>query len=113
MLTKITIIPNGAFAGFQDLEKIEISQNDVLTSIEANVFSNSPQLHEIRIEKANSLVYIDQEAFQNLPKLKYLLISNTGIHFIPVVSKIQSLQMVLLYVLTNYIPPASRSRFLV
>ncbi|KAE8600745.1 hypothetical protein XENTR_v10013388 [Xenopus tropicalis] len=76
MLTKITIIPNGAFAGFQDLEKIEISQNDVLTSIEANVFSNSPQLHE-------------------------MLISNTGIHFIPVVSKIQSLQMVLLEIQDN------------
>ncbi|NP_001243189.1 follicle stimulating hormone receptor L homeolog precursor [Xenopus laevis] len=101
MLTKITVIPNGAFAGFQDLEKIEISQNDVLTSIEAYAFSNSPQLHEIRIEKANSLVNIDPEAFQNLPKLKYLLISNTGIHFIPVVSKIQSLQMVLLEIQDN------------
>uniref|UniRef100_A0A8C0IJS7 Follicle-stimulating hormone receptor n=1 Tax=Chelonoidis abingdonii TaxID=106734 RepID=A0A8C0IJS7_CHEAB len=51
---------------------IEISQNDALEVIEANVFSNLPKLHEIRIEKANNLVYIDQDAFQNLPSLKYL-----------------------------------------
>ncbi|XP_053568187.1 follicle-stimulating hormone receptor isoform X2 [Bombina bombina] len=81
--------------------EVEISQNDVLKSIEANVFSNSPQLQEIRIEKANNLVNIDQDAFQNLPKLKYLLISNTGINFIPAVSKIQSLQTMLLEIQDN------------
>ncbi|KAM8946507.1 follicle-stimulating hormone receptor [Pelodytes ibericus] len=101
ILTKVTVIPKGAFSGFEDLEKIEISQNDVLKSIEANVFSNIPQLQEIRIEKANNLVNIDRDAFQNLPKLKYLLISNTGIHFIPAVSKIQSLQIVLLEIQDN------------
>ncbi|XP_063297549.1 follicle-stimulating hormone receptor isoform X2 [Pelobates fuscus] len=100
ILTKITVITKGAFSGFQDLEKIEISQNDMLKSIEANVFSNIPQLQEI-IEKANNLVNIDRDAFQNLPKLKYLLISNTGIHFIPTVSKIQSLQIVLLEIQDN------------
>ncbi|XP_075451975.1 follicle-stimulating hormone receptor isoform X4 [Ascaphus truei] len=102
VLTKVMVIPKGAFSGFEDIENIyqlsiqyilsnlpsnklqryvcaekeahirEISQNDVLKSIEAYVFSNIPQLQEIRIEKANNLVNIDRDAFQNLPKLKYL-----------------------------------------
>ncbi|KAM6085394.1 follicle-stimulating hormone receptor isoform 4-T4 [Theristicus caerulescens] len=72
VLTKMRVIPKGAFAGLGDLEKIEVSQNDALEVIEANVFSNLPKLHEIRIEKANNLVYIDQDAFQHLPSLRYL-----------------------------------------
>uniref|UniRef100_A0A8C5ME46 Follicle-stimulating hormone receptor n=1 Tax=Leptobrachium leishanense TaxID=445787 RepID=A0A8C5ME46_9ANUR len=76
MLTHITVLPEGAFAGLHDLEKIEISQNDMLKSIEANVFSNIPQLQEIRIEKANNLVNIDRDAFQNLRMLKYLEIQD-------------------------------------
>ncbi|XP_015334957.1 follicle-stimulating hormone receptor isoform X1 [Marmota marmota marmota] len=101
VLTKLQVIPKGAFAGFGDLEKIEISQNDVLEVIEADVFSNLPKLHEIRIEKANNLLYIDPEAFQNLPNLRYLLISNTGIKHLPAVHKIQSLQKVLLWLNKN------------
>nr|XP_044627724.1 follicle-stimulating hormone receptor isoform X6 [Equus asinus] len=79
VLTKLRVIPKGAFSGFGDLEKIEISQNDVLEVIEANVFSNLPKLHEIRIEKANNLLYIDHDAFQNLPNLQYLRLSKNGI----------------------------------
>uniref|UniRef100_A0A8C3VZ76 Follicle-stimulating hormone receptor n=1 Tax=Catagonus wagneri TaxID=51154 RepID=A0A8C3VZ76_9CETA len=101
VLTKLRVIPKGAFSGFGDLEKIEISQNDVLEVIEANVFSNLPKLHEIRIEKANNLLYIDPDAFQNLPNLRYLLISNTGIKHLPAVHKIQSLQKVLLWLSKN------------
>ncbi|XP_036291161.1 follicle-stimulating hormone receptor isoform X2 [Pipistrellus kuhlii] len=101
VLTKLRVIPKGAFSGFGDLEKIEISQNDVLEVIEANVFSNLPKLHEIRIEKANNLLYIDPDAFQNLPNLRYLLISNTGIKHFPTVHKIQSLQKVLLWLSKN------------
>ncbi|XP_007190104.2 follicle-stimulating hormone receptor isoform X1 [Balaenoptera acutorostrata] len=101
VLTKLQVIPKGAFSGFGDLEKIEISQNDVLEVIEANVFSNLPKLHEIRIEKANNLLYIDPDAFQNLPNLRYLLISNTGIKHLPAVHKIQSLQKVLLDIQDN------------
>ncbi|XP_022429600.1 follicle-stimulating hormone receptor isoform X3 [Delphinapterus leucas] len=101
VLTKLQVIPKGAFSGFGDLEKIEISQNDVLEVIEANVFSNLPKLHEIRIEKANNLLYIDPDAFQNLPNLRYLLISNTGIKHLPAVHKIQSLQKVLLWLSKN------------
>ncbi|XP_060024648.1 follicle-stimulating hormone receptor isoform X2 [Lagenorhynchus albirostris] len=101
VLTKLQVIPKGAFSGFGDLEKIEISQNDVLEVIEANVFSNLPKLHEIRIEKANNLLYIDPDAFQNLPNLQYLLISNTGIKHLPAVHKIQSLQKVLLWLSKN------------
>ncbi|XP_025116348.2 follicle-stimulating hormone receptor isoform X5 [Bubalus bubalis] len=78
VLTKLRVIPKGAFSGFGDLEKIEISQNDVLEVIEANVFSNLPKLHEI-IEKANNLLYIDPDAFQNLPNLRYLWLSKNGI----------------------------------
>ncbi|KAL6091723.1 hypothetical protein STEG23_016551, partial [Scotinomys teguina] len=72
VLTKLRVIPKGSFSGFEDLEKIEISQNDVLEVIEADVFSNLPKLHEIRIEKANTLLSINPEAFQNLPNLRYL-----------------------------------------
>ncbi|XP_044909259.1 follicle-stimulating hormone receptor isoform X3 [Felis catus] len=101
VLTKLRVIPKGAFSGFGDLEKIEISQNDVLEVIEANVFFNLSKLHEIRIEKANNLLYIDTDAFQNLPNLRYLLISNTGIKHFPAVHKIQSLQKVLLWLNKN------------
>nr|ABG77649.1 follicle stimulating hormone receptor [Bubalus bubalis] len=101
VLTKLRVIPKGAFSGFGDLEKIEISRNDVLEVIEANVFSNLPKLHEIRIEKANNLLYIDPDAFQNLPNLRHLLISNTGIRHLPAVHKIQSLQKVLLDIQGN------------
>ncbi|XP_069810452.1 follicle-stimulating hormone receptor-like isoform X2 [Dendropsophus ebraccatus] len=98
--TRIVVIPNGTFSGFQELTNIEISENYDLKSIEANVFSNSPQLQEI-IEKANSLEHIDRDAFWNLPMLKYLFIYNTGIHFIPAVSKIQSLEIVFLDIQDN------------
>ncbi|XP_021042101.1 follicle-stimulating hormone receptor isoform X2 [Mus caroli] len=101
VLTKLRVIPKGSFSGFWDLEKIEISQNDVLEVIEADVFSNLPKLNEIRIEKANNLLYINPEAFQNLPSLRYLLISNTGIKHLPAVHKIQSLQKVLLWLNKN------------
>ncbi|XP_056424022.1 follicle-stimulating hormone receptor isoform X3 [Hyla sarda] len=99
--TKIVVIPNGTFSGFEELTNIEISENYDLKSIEANVFSNNPQLQEIRIEKANSLNHIDLDAFWNLPMLKYLFIYNTGIHFIPAVSKIQSLEIVFLDIQDN------------
>nr|XP_003417660.1 follicle-stimulating hormone receptor isoform X2 [Loxodonta africana] len=101
VLTKLQVIPKGAFSGLEDLEKIEISQNDVLEVIEADVFANLPKLHEIRIEKANNLLHIDPAAFQNLPNLRYLLISNTGIKHLPAVHKIQSLQKVLLWLNKN------------
>ncbi|XP_075719301.1 follicle-stimulating hormone receptor isoform X2 [Rhinoderma darwinii] len=98
--TRIVVIPNGALSGFEELTNIEISENYDLKSIEANVFSNNPQLQEI-IEKANSLEYIDRDAFWNLPMLKYLLIYNTGIHSIPAVSRIQSLEIVFLDIQDN------------
>ncbi|XP_062934706.1 follicle-stimulating hormone receptor isoform X2 [Cynocephalus volans] len=111
VLTKLRVIPKGAFSGFEDLEKIEISQNDVLEVIEADVFSNLPKLHEIRIEKANNLLYINPEAFQNLPNLRYLLISNTGIKHLPAVHKIQSLQKVLLWLNKNGIQEVHNCAF--
>ncbi|XP_064565435.1 follicle-stimulating hormone receptor isoform X2 [Zonotrichia leucophrys gambelii] len=156
VLTKMRVIPKGAFTGLVDLEKMwthqartteastdravpsaisprreemqksinptrnadihkshiycghqaakltrEISQNDALEVIEANVFSNLPKLHEIRIEKANNLVYIDKDAFQHLPSLRYLLISNTGLRFLPAVHKVHSFQKVLLWLNKN------------
>ncbi|XP_068042656.1 follicle-stimulating hormone receptor isoform X3 [Anomalospiza imberbis] len=72
VLTKMRVIPKGAFTGLVDLEKIEISQNDALEVIEANVFSNLPKLHE-------------------------MLISNTGLRFLPAVHKVHSFQKVLLF----------------
>ncbi|XP_072265827.1 follicle-stimulating hormone receptor isoform X2 [Pyxicephalus adspersus] len=98
--TKIMVLTDGAFSGFEELTNIEISENYDLKSIEANVFSNNPQLQEM-IEKANSLEHIDQNAFWNLPMLKYLFIYNTGIHIIPAVSRIQSLEIVFLDIQDN------------
>ncbi|XP_063157734.1 follicle-stimulating hormone receptor isoform X1 [Candoia aspera] len=100
-LTKIRIIPKGAFSGFGEVEKIEISQNDALETIESDVFSHLPKLYEIRIEKANNLVYIDRYAFQNLPSLRYLLISNTAIRFLPAVNQVHTLQKVVLDIQDN------------
>ncbi|XP_068089172.1 follicle-stimulating hormone receptor isoform X2 [Hyperolius riggenbachi] len=98
--TKIVVIPKGAFSGFEELTTIEISENYDLKSIEANVFSNNPHLQEM-IEKANSLENIDRNAFWNLPMLKYVLIYNTGVHIIPAVSRIQSLEIVFLDIQDN------------
>ncbi|XP_046769138.1 follicle-stimulating hormone receptor isoform X4 [Gallus gallus] len=113
VLTKMRVIPKGAFTGLHDLEKIEISQNDALEIIEANVFSSLPKLHEIRIEKANKLMKIDQDAFQHLPSLRYLLISNTGLSFLPVVHKVHSFQKVLLDVQDNiHIRTIERNTFM-
>ncbi|XP_064020382.1 follicle-stimulating hormone receptor isoform X1 [Pogoniulus pusillus] len=113
VLTKMRVIPEGAFAGLGDLEKIEISQNDALEVIEANVFSRLPKLHEIRIEKANNLVSIDQDAFQHLPSLRYLLISNTGLHVLPALQKVHSFQKVLLDIQDNiHIRTIKRNSFL-
>ncbi|XP_044284808.1 follicle-stimulating hormone receptor isoform X1 [Varanus komodoensis] len=100
-LTKVRIIPKGAFSGFSEVEKIEISQNDALESVESDVFSNLPKLYEIRIEKANNLVYMDRYAFQTLPNLRYLLISNTAIRFLPAVNQVHSLQKVVLDIQDN------------
>ncbi|XP_039198666.1 follicle-stimulating hormone receptor-like isoform X2 [Crotalus tigris] len=99
-LTKIRIIPKGAFSGFGEVEKIEISQNDDLETIESDVFSHLPKLYEM-IEKANNLVYIDRNAFQKLPSLRYLLISNTAIRFLPVVNQVYALQKVVLDIQDN------------
>ncbi|XP_061481641.1 follicle-stimulating hormone receptor isoform X2 [Rhineura floridana] len=99
-LTKIRIIPKGAFSGFDEVEKIEISQNDALGTIESDVFSHLPKLYEM-IEKANNLVYIDRHAFQNLPNLRYLLISNTAIRFLPVINQVHSSLKVVLDIQDN------------
>uniref|UniRef100_A0A7N4UZE3 Follicle-stimulating hormone receptor n=1 Tax=Sarcophilus harrisii TaxID=9305 RepID=A0A7N4UZE3_SARHA len=96
--SKVTEIPSDIP---RNAVELEISQNDALEVIEADVFSNLPKLHEIRIEKANNLVLIDPKAFWNLPSLRYLLISNTGIKHLPAVYKIQSLQKVLLDIQDN------------
>ncbi|KFZ59891.1 Follicle-stimulating hormone receptor, partial [Podiceps cristatus] len=48
-----------------------------------------------------NLVYIDQDAFQHLPSLRYLLISNTGLRFLPAVRKVPSFQKVLLDIQDN------------
>ncbi|XP_030051699.1 follicle-stimulating hormone receptor isoform X1 [Microcaecilia unicolor] len=101
MLTKVTVIPTGVFSGLDVLQKIEITQNDALQTIEANAFSNLSTLNEIKIEKANSLVYIHPDAFQDLPNLRYLSISNTGISVVPAVSNIRSFQSVVLDIQDN------------
>ncbi|XP_053100214.1 follicle-stimulating hormone receptor isoform X2 [Hemicordylus capensis] len=111
-LTKVRVIPKGAFSGFGEVEKIEISQNDALERIESDVFSQLPKLHEI-IEKANNLVHIERYAFQNLPNLRYLLISNTGIQFLPDVNKVYSFLKVVLDIQDNiHIRKIERNSFL-
>nr|XP_056708971.1 follicle-stimulating hormone receptor [Euleptes europaea] len=112
-LTKVKVIPKGAFSGFDKVEKIEISQNDVLHKIESNVFSDLPNLLEIKIEKAVNLEIIEKDAFQTLPSLKYLVISNTGIKLLPTVNQIYSLQNFVLDIQDNiYIRRIGRNAFL-
>ncbi|XP_004369530.1 follicle-stimulating hormone receptor isoform X2 [Trichechus manatus latirostris] len=100
VLTKLRVIPKGAFSGFGDLEKMYVPANAVCECLELTLSSNL-RSHLVRIEKANNLLHIDPESFQNLPNLRYLLISNTGIKHLPAVHKIQSLQKVLLWLNKN------------
>ncbi|XP_027720844.1 follicle-stimulating hormone receptor isoform X3 [Vombatus ursinus] len=73
VLTKLQVIPRGAFSGFGDLEKIEISQNDALEVIEADVFSNLPKLHEIDIQDNINIRTIERNSFAGLSSESVIL----------------------------------------
>uniref|UniRef100_A0A2K6L8L0 Follicle-stimulating hormone receptor n=1 Tax=Rhinopithecus bieti TaxID=61621 RepID=A0A2K6L8L0_RHIBE len=105
VLTKLRVIQKGAFSGFGDLEKIEISQNDVLEVIEADVFSSLPKLHEILGDLLMAILgktTLKSHSF-SLTLILFLsrLISNTGIKHLPDVHKIHSFQKVLLDIQDN------------
>uniref|UniRef100_UPI0037E8A161 follicle-stimulating hormone receptor n=1 Tax=Semicossyphus pulcher TaxID=241346 RepID=UPI0037E8A161 len=113
--TQIRVIPPGVFRSLQHLEKLIISENDVLErigafafaglphltdiyisenvaleSVGALAFSDLPELTDIIITKSKHLRQIDPDAFKNLVKLRYLTISNTGLRIFPNFAKIQS-----------------------
>nr|ADE08459.1 follicle stimulating hormone receptor [Pseudolabrus sieboldi] len=113
--TQIRVIPQGALSGLQHLEKLTVSENDVLErigafaftglprltviyisgnvaleSIGAFAFSDLPELTDITITKSKYLRLIDPDAFRNIVKLRYLTISNTGLRIFPNFNKIQS-----------------------
>ncbi|XP_034563487.1 follicle-stimulating hormone receptor isoform X2 [Notolabrus celidotus] len=113
--TQIRVIPQGALSGLQHLEKLTVSENDVLErigafaftglprltvvyisgnvaleSIGAFAFSDLPELTDITITKSKYLRQIDPDAFRNIIKLRYLTISNTGLRIFPNFNKIQS-----------------------
>ncbi|CAJ1080215.1 follicle-stimulating hormone receptor isoform X1 [Xyrichtys novacula] len=113
--TQIRVIPRGVFRGLQHLEKLTLSENDMLERIDAfafvglprltdiyisgNValesigafaFSDLPELIDITITKSKHLRQIDVDALRNIVKLRYLTITNTGLKIFPNFSKIQS-----------------------
>ncbi|XP_065806043.1 follicle-stimulating hormone receptor [Labrus bergylta] len=97
-LEKLTITENNllerigafAFAGLPRLTHIYISENVALESIEAFAFSNLPELSEITITKSKHLRRIDSDAFRHIMKLQYMTISNTGLRVFPNFRQIQS-----------------------
>ncbi|XP_068610371.1 follicle-stimulating hormone receptor [Brachionichthys hirsutus] len=113
--TRIRAIPRGALAGLQHLQKLTVSENDVLTtiggfafaglprltnifisgnaaleSIGSSAFSDLPELFEITIAKSKHLSQIHPGAFKNIVKLQYLTISNTGLRVFPDFTMIRS-----------------------
>ncbi|XP_077359784.1 follicle-stimulating hormone receptor isoform X2 [Festucalex cinctus] len=113
--TQIRVICGNAFAGLQNLRKVEIidnralktvaslafsrlhrlanvfiSENSALESIGAFAFSDLPELNELIITKSKHLTYIHRDAFKDLVKLQRLIISHTGITTLPDFSKMHS-----------------------
>uniref|UniRef100_A0A3Q3Q6B0 Thyrotropin receptor n=1 Tax=Monopterus albus TaxID=43700 RepID=A0A3Q3Q6B0_MONAL len=88
--TQIRVIPQGALTRLQKLQKLTISENDMLESIGAFAFTGLLHLTNIWISASKHLTYIHPDAFKNIEKLRYLTISNTGLRIFPDFTKIRS-----------------------
>ncbi|XP_042250168.1 thyrotropin receptor-like [Thunnus maccoyii] len=90
--TKLSSIPQNAFASLANISHIYISDDDTLRYLERHSFHNLSWITHIQLTAIKTLSYIDPEAFKDLPKLKYLGITNTGLTSFPGLQYIQSTQ---------------------
>ncbi|KAM9831734.1 follicle-stimulating hormone receptor [Neosynchiropus ocellatus] len=88
--TQIRVIPRGAVTSLKLLQRLAITENIRLETIEAFAFADLPELVSITIKNCKHLKHIDRYAFRNLVKLNHLNIANTGLKVFPDFSKIQS-----------------------
>ncbi|XP_008299987.1 thyrotropin receptor-like [Stegastes partitus] len=92
MRTKLSSVPQNAFANLANISRVYISDDDTLRFLEKHSFHNLSRVTHIQLTDMKTLSYIDQEAFKDLPKLKYLGIINTGLTSFPGLQHIQSSQ---------------------
>ncbi|XP_070845160.1 thyrotropin receptor-like [Chaetodon trifascialis] len=90
--TKLTSIPQNAFANLANISRIYISDDDALRYLERHSFHNLSRVTHIQLTGIKKLSYIDQEAFKELSNLKYLGITNTGLTSFPGLQHIRSSQ---------------------
>uniref|UniRef100_A0A8C4NY81 Thyrotropin receptor n=2 Tax=Dicentrarchus labrax TaxID=13489 RepID=A0A8C4NY81_DICLA len=90
--TKLSSVPQNAFANLANVSHIYISDDDTLRSLERHSFHNLSRVTHIQLTGMKTLSFIDQEAFKDLPNLKYLGITNTGLTSFPGLQYIQSSQ---------------------
>uniref|UniRef100_A0A3Q1EZ77 Thyrotropin receptor n=1 Tax=Acanthochromis polyacanthus TaxID=80966 RepID=A0A3Q1EZ77_9TELE len=88
--TKLSSVPQNAFANLANISHIYISDDDTLKYLERHSFHNLSRVTHIQLTDMKTLSYIDKEAFKDLPKLKYLGITNTGLTSFPGLQYIQS-----------------------
>uniref|UniRef100_A0A4W6CC77 G-protein coupled receptors family 1 profile domain-containing protein n=1 Tax=Lates calcarifer TaxID=8187 RepID=A0A4W6CC77_LATCA len=90
--SKLSSIPQNAFANLNNISHIYISDDDTLRYLEKHSFHNLSRVTHIQLTGMKILSYIDQEAFKDLPNLRYLGITNTGLTSFPGLQYIQSSQ---------------------
>ncbi|XP_040013925.1 thyrotropin receptor-like [Xiphias gladius] len=90
--TKLSSVPQNAFANLANISHIYISDDDTLRYLERHSFHNLSRVSHIQLTGIKTLSYIDQEAFKDLPNLRYLGITNTGLNSFPGLHYIQSSQ---------------------
>ncbi|XP_078144124.1 thyrotropin receptor-like [Centroberyx gerrardi] len=90
--TRLSSIPQDAFANLFNISHIYISDDETLRLLERHSFHNLPWATHIEVRSIKTLAHIDPEAFKDLPNLKYLGIFNTGLTSFPALQYIQSNQ---------------------
>ncbi|KAJ7990989.1 hypothetical protein DPEC_G00292580 [Dallia pectoralis] len=88
--TRLSSIPQDAFANLVNISHIYISDDENLSRLERHSFHHLPNAIHIEIRSIRRLSYIDPEAFKDLPNLKYLGIFNTGLASFPSLGQIHS-----------------------
>ncbi|XP_030626764.1 thyrotropin receptor [Chanos chanos] len=99
--TRLTSIPQDAFANMVNVSRIDLSEDETLRMLERHSFYNLRKITHIEIRNTRSLSFIHSEAFKNLPSLKYLGIFNTGLITFPGLGNIQSDDMYFLLEITD------------
>ncbi|KAK7895861.1 hypothetical protein WMY93_021186 [Mugilogobius chulae] len=90
--TKLSSVPQDAFAYLLNISHIYIFNDNTLRHLEKYSFYNLPRVRHIQFTSIKTLAFIDSKAFKNLPFLKYLGIIDTGIRIFPELQHIHSFQ---------------------